>query len=219
MAWLPRLSIPMRLPKRNWTHQGPHAQQTNGHFVCLLGFWPGLSSIRQLRIFSSGIRALHTDQGFLDQLVDCLWLQRVVHDIKCCQDPLPSTRLLIMDELMLVIWQCLDLSLPDHQLLWGTSASWAHWSSQCLICLATLHPSTSVSWTLQWILHRPHHPCAYKSRAPSRNRPRKCVLSTLALAGILSVQCTPWRHALLKAGILLAPLAFVWQAASHPHYS
>ena len=88
-------------------------------FVCLLGFWPGLSSIRQLRIFSSGIRALHTDQGFLDPLVDCLWLQRVVHGIKCCQDPLPSTRLLIMDELMLVFWQCLDLSLPDHQLLWA----------------------------------------------------------------------------------------------------
>ena len=88
-------------------------------FVCLLGFWPGLSSIRQLRIFSSGIRALHTDQGFLDPLVDRLWLQRVVHGIKCCQDPLPSTRLLIMDELMLVIWQCLDLSLPDHQLLWA----------------------------------------------------------------------------------------------------
>ena len=63
------------------------------------------------------IRALHIDQGFLDRLVDCLRLQRVVRGIKRCQGYPPSTRLLITDELMLVIWQSFDLGLSDHQML------------------------------------------------------------------------------------------------------
>ena len=125
------------------------------------------------------IRALHIDQGFLDRLVDCLRLQRVLRGIKRCQGYPPSTRLLITDELMLVIWQSFDLGLPDHQML-RAACSLGYFGF-----LRVSEFTVSNLSTLQWILHRPHRPCAYESRAPRRTRPGKAVLSTLALAGIL----------------------------------
>ena len=61
---------------------------------------------------------------------------------------------------MLVISQSLDLGPPDHQMLWA-----AHfWGT-----------------SLQWILHRPHRPCAYESRAPRQTRPGKAVFIRIGL--------------------------------------
>ena len=79
---------------------------------------------------------------------------------------------------MLVFWPSLDLGHPDHQMFWaarfwGAWASSARQSSWYLAYLATLHPSTWVSRTLQWILYWPHRPCAYESRAPRQTRPGK----------------------------------------------
>ena len=72
-----------------------------------------------IKVYLLGIRALHIDQGFPDLLTDFLRLQRVVRSIKHCQGTRSSTRLPIMDDLMLVIWWSLDLSLPDHQMFWA----------------------------------------------------------------------------------------------------
>lgn len=72
-----------------------------------------------IKVYLSGIRALHIDQGFPDPLADCLRLQRVVRGIKRCQGTPSSNRLPITDDLMLVIWQSLDVGLPDHQMFWA----------------------------------------------------------------------------------------------------
>ena len=72
-----------------------------------------------IKVYLSGIRALHIEQGFPDPLVDCLRLQRVVHGIKRCQGTLSATRLPTTDDLMLVIWLSLDSGLPDHMMFWA----------------------------------------------------------------------------------------------------
>ena len=71
-----------------------------------------------IKVYLSGIRALHINQGFLDPLADCLRLQRVVRGIRRCQGTPSSTRLPITDDLKLIIWQSLDLSHPDHMMFW-----------------------------------------------------------------------------------------------------
>ena len=71
-----------------------------------------------IKVYLSGVRTLHIEQGFPDPLMNCLRLQRVVRGIKRCQGssslPLPIT-----DDLMLVIWRSLDLRLPDHCMFWA----------------------------------------------------------------------------------------------------
>ena len=64
-----------------------------------------------IKVYLSGIRALHIDQGFPDPLAECLRLQRVVRGIKRCQGTPSSSRLPITDDLMLVIWRSLDVGL------------------------------------------------------------------------------------------------------------
>ena len=71
-----------------------------------------------IKVYLSGIRALHIEQGFPDPLADCLRLQRVIRGIKRCLGTPSSTRLPITDDLMLIIWQSLDLGLPDHMMFW-----------------------------------------------------------------------------------------------------
>ena len=72
-----------------------------------------------IKVYLSGVRALHIDHGFPDPLINCLRLQRVVRGIKRCQGSSSSSRLPITDDLMLVIWQSLDLHLPDHCMFWA----------------------------------------------------------------------------------------------------
>ena len=72
-----------------------------------------------IKVYLSGIRALHIDQGFPDPLTDCLRLQRVVRGIKRCQGTSSSSRLPITDDLMLVIWRSLDVGRADHLMFWA----------------------------------------------------------------------------------------------------
>ena len=110
--------------------------------------------------------------------------------------------------MMLVIWQSLDLSLPDHQMFWaacflGTSASCALWSSWYLTYLDTLHPSTRVSRTMKWILLWHQRPCAYQSSAPRQIHPRKAVHIGLGRHPLCAVHAM--RTFLASREMLLAP--------------
>ena len=72
-----------------------------------------------IKVYLSGIRAFHIEQGFPDPLANCLRLQRVVCGIKRSQGSSSSSHLPITDDLMLVIWRSLDLRLPDHLMFWA----------------------------------------------------------------------------------------------------
>ena len=72
-----------------------------------------------IKVYLSGVRALHIDQGFSDPLAGCLRLRRVLRGIKRCQGSPVASRLPITDDLMLVIWNSLDLGLPDHCMFWA----------------------------------------------------------------------------------------------------
>ena len=68
-----------------------------------------------IKVYLSGVRALHIEQGFADRLHNCLRLQRVIHGT---QGSPSSSCLPITDDLMLVIWKSLNLQLPDHCMFW-----------------------------------------------------------------------------------------------------
>ena len=72
-----------------------------------------------INVYLSAIRSLHIEQGFADPLVDCLRLQRVLRGIKRTQGDTSSLRLLVTDDIMMVIFRALDLSLPDHCMFWA----------------------------------------------------------------------------------------------------
>ena len=61
----------------------------------------------------------HIEQGFTDPLVDCLRLQRVLRRIKRTQGNISLLRLPVTDDIMMVIFRALDLSLPDHCMFWA----------------------------------------------------------------------------------------------------
>ena len=75
-------------------------QLMNGCSTFLLSSWPKEFSTP---LYLSGVRALHTGQGFPDPLANCLHFQRVVFCINCCQGSLSSSCLLITDDLMLAV--------------------------------------------------------------------------------------------------------------------
>ena len=79
------------------------------------------SSIQQstIKVYLSAVRALHIEQVFSDPLVDCLRLQRVLRGIKRTQGDSLSLRLPITDDIMMVIFQALDLTHPDHCMFWA----------------------------------------------------------------------------------------------------
>ena len=85
------------------------AQSMNGPYACLPPFWQD-----QFNTPLSAIRSFHIEEGFPDPLVNCLHLQRVVRGIKRIQGSSQVQRLPITDEILLIIFNSLDLSLPDH---------------------------------------------------------------------------------------------------------
>ena len=88
--------------------------------LCLFAtFLANLIQHSSIKVYLSGVRALHIEQGFPDPIANCLRLQRVVRGIKRCQGSSSSSRLPITDDLMLLIWQSLDLCLPDHLMFWA----------------------------------------------------------------------------------------------------
>ena len=84
--------------------------------LCLFAtFLAGFLQHSSIKVYLSGVRALHIEQGFADPLHNCLRLQRV---IRGTQGSPSSSCLPITDELMLVIWKSLNLQLPDHCKFW-----------------------------------------------------------------------------------------------------
>lgn len=112
-------------------HPSGSLRPTDEWTLCLfVAFLTRSLQYSSIKVYLSGIRALNIDQGFLDPLTDCLCLQRVVYGIQRCQDTPSSTQLPITDDLMLVIWWSLDLSLPDHQMFWA-ACSLGYFSFLC----------------------------------------------------------------------------------------
>ena len=79
---------------------GPAYKWTLGLFATFLAARIQHSSIK---VYLSGVKALHIEQGFPGPLANCLRVQRVVCGIKCSQGSSSSSRLPITDDLMLVI--------------------------------------------------------------------------------------------------------------------
>ena len=94
----------------------PHARPTSG---CCVFFATFLVNTVQHSTIISAVRSLHIEQGFTDPLVDCLRLQRVLRGIKITQGDTSSLRLPVTDDIMMVIFRALDLSLPDHCMFWA----------------------------------------------------------------------------------------------------
>ena len=88
-----------------------------GRSACLLHFKSDLKI--SIKVYLSGVRALHIEQGFADPLHNCLRSQRVIRGIKRTQGSPSSSRLPITDDLMLVIRKSLNLQLPDHCMFWA----------------------------------------------------------------------------------------------------
>jgi len=88
--------------------------------LCLFATFLASSVQRStIKDYLSATRALHIEQGFLDPLVGCLWLQRVLRGIKRTQGDSSSSRLPITDDIMMVIFRALDLTHLDHYMFWA----------------------------------------------------------------------------------------------------
>ena len=72
-----------------------------------------------IKVYLSAIHSLHIEQGFPDPLQNCLRLQRVLRGIKRVQGSPATQRLPVTDNIMLVIWKALDMSLCDHCMFWA----------------------------------------------------------------------------------------------------
>ena len=72
-----------------------------------------------IKVYLSGIRMLHVEQGFPDPVQNCLRLQWVVRRIKRSQGSSSSNRLPITDSHMLLIWISLNSHLPDNCMFWA----------------------------------------------------------------------------------------------------
>ena len=72
-----------------------------------------------IKVYLSAVRSLHIEQGFADPLVECLRLRRVLRGIKRTQGDTSSLRLPVTDDILMVIFHALDLSLPDHGMFWA----------------------------------------------------------------------------------------------------
>ena len=110
--------FPFAISWGSYILQGPPAQQMNGHclFITFLARTIQHSSIK---VYLSGVRALHIEQRFPDPLLNCRCLQRVVLGTQHCHGSSSSNRLPITNDLMLVIWHSLDLHLLVHRMFWA----------------------------------------------------------------------------------------------------
>ena len=71
------------------------------------------------KVYLSAVRSLYIDQGFLDPLLRCLPLQRLLRGIKRVQGPVSPRRLPITIDHLRVIQRSLDLTTADHVMLWS----------------------------------------------------------------------------------------------------
>ena len=94
----------------------PASEQTLIRFCSFLADRLHHSSIK---VYLSGVRSLHIDQGFKDPLSGCLQLQRVLRGIKRHQGSRQNPRQPFTGEIMTVIHQSLDFSNSEHVMLWA----------------------------------------------------------------------------------------------------
>ena len=104
-----------------------------------------------IKVYLSAVRLLHIEQGFADPLVECLRLRRVLRGIKRTQGDSSSLRLLVTDDVLMMIFHALDLSLPDHCMFWAA-------------CLLSIWES--LIWPLTSIRH--HHAYGFGLRPPKQ---------------------------------------------------
>ena len=101
-------------------HQSGSPCPTDEWTLCLFAtFLANTVQHSTIKVYLSAVRSLHIEQGFADPLVDCLRLQRVLRGIKRTQGDTSSLRLPVTDDIMMVIFRALDLSLPDHCMFWA----------------------------------------------------------------------------------------------------
>ena len=72
-----------------------------------------------IKVYLSGIRSLHIDEGYADPLADCLQLQRLLRGIKRCQGTNLVKRRPITGAPMHVIYNSLNLSDYNQVMLWA----------------------------------------------------------------------------------------------------
>ena len=70
-----------------------------------------------IKVYLSGVRSFHFEEGHPDPLADCLQLQRVLRGIQRCQGTNQVKRCPITGELMHIIHRSLDLSNYNHIML------------------------------------------------------------------------------------------------------
>ncbi|XP_078365995.1 uncharacterized protein LOC144650218 [Oculina patagonica] len=93
---------------------------TNEWTLCLFAtFLAGSVQHASIKVYLSAVRSRHIEEGFPDPLVNCLRLQRVIRGIKRTQGSSEAQRLLITNDILMIIFRSLDLSMPDHCMFWA----------------------------------------------------------------------------------------------------
>jgi hypothetical protein len=128
------------LPSGEWT-------------LCLFATWLANNlKPASIKVYLSAVRALHIEHGYLDPLVGCLRLQRVVKGIKRCKGSSQNKRLPIAPDIFSAICRCLDFAVYHC-----TSGPLVVW----LILVSCDHPhGTSYSPSL----HLSHQDVAFDRR-------------------------------------------------------
>ena len=88
-------------------------------FVCYFFGRVNSAFLSSIKVYLSAIRSLHIEEDFPDPLIDGLRLRRVVRGIKRSQGSSDMQRLPITDDILMVIFSALDLSLFDHRMFWA----------------------------------------------------------------------------------------------------
>ena len=97
--------------------------------LCLFGsFLADSVQHSSIKVNLSVIHSLYIKQGFPDPLQNCLQLQQVLRGIKRVQGSPATQRLPVTDNIMVVIWKALDMSLFDHCMFW-TACTLAYFGS------------------------------------------------------------------------------------------
>ena len=96
-------------------HQSGSQCPTDEWTLCLFAtFLANTVQHSTIKVYLSAVCSLHIEQGFADPLVDCLRLQQVLRGIKTIQGDTSLLCLPVTDDIMMVIFCALDLSLLDH---------------------------------------------------------------------------------------------------------
>jgi len=86
------------------------------------------------QVYLSAVLSLHIDQGFLDPLINCLRLQRVLRGVKRTEGDASSQRLPITDDAMVVIFNIQYFQYSGSLLVLGSLLPSVFWlSSLCRV--------------------------------------------------------------------------------------